>query len=239
MYKELKILGVAVARGGSKGLPGKNIADLGGTPLIAWTVRAAQASKLLDRVIVSTDDPEIAAAAKAAGGDVPFLRDTHLSGDKARIVPVLIDALNKVESNYDLVVLLQTTSPFRTGFDIDRTIKALEDNRAECAISVTYLSKPPEYALTLEEGIWMTPWSERTGWESFQRQRADFPNTYAPNGAVYVTSASYLRKHQSLYAQKTAVHVMPSERSIDIDSAFDFRVARANLPLPQDDGSQS
>jgi len=233
MYKSLKVLGVVVARGGSKGLPRKNILDLGGVPLIAWTVRAAQASNYLDRSVVSTDDPEIAAAAEAAGGDVPFLRASHLAGDETGIVSVLIDALDKVEDDYDLVVLLQATSPFRTGQDIDTTIEALADNQAESAITVTPLNKPPEYALTLEAGIWMTPWSEQPGWDAYQSRRQDLPPAYSPNGAVYATPVALLRERETLYARRTAVNVMPQERSIDIDTAFDLQIARAILPTIQ------
>lgn len=229
MYKNLKILGVVAARGGSKGLPGKNILDLGGTPLIAWTIRAAQASKYLDRTVVSTDDLEIAAAAKAAGGDVPFLRAPHLAGDEASIVPVLLDALDNIEGCYDLIVLLQATSPFRTGEDIDMTIKELEDNRAECAITVTPLNKPPEYALTLENDTWITPWSQQPGWDAFQLRRQNLPCAYSPNGAVYATPVAFLRERETLYSRRTAAHVMPEERSIDIDSSFDLLVARGIL----------
>ena len=145
-----RALGVICARGGSKGLPDKNILDLGGKPLIAWTVAAAQGATRLDRTIVSTDSPRIADAARAHGADVPFLRPPELASDTAKITDALIHAVETLGGGYDVVVLLQATSPFRTSTDIDATVAALRDTGAESAVTFTEQAKSPDLFVTVD-----------------------------------------------------------------------------------------
>ena len=142
-FKPTRILGVIPARGGSKGVPGKNIRLLAGKPLIAWTIAAAARSRSLGRTIVSTDDPKIAEIAAQWGGDVPFLRPPELATDTATSEDAVFHALDSVSGPYDWVCLLQPTSPLRTAEDIDACIDACIRGGADCAFSVTEAPKSP------------------------------------------------------------------------------------------------
>lgn len=126
-----RILAVVLARGGSKGLPGKNLMAVGGRPMIAWSVKAASESRLVDRAIVSTDDPAIADAARAAGGDVPFLRPVEFARDESSVHEAMVDVLDRIGEVFDYVVALQATSPLRIGADIDGAIEFLPRRRRQ------------------------------------------------------------------------------------------------------------
>ena len=149
-YKKMKVLGIIPARGGSKGMPKKNIRPLLNKPLIAWTIEQALKSKYIDRVVVSTDDPAIARLAKKHGADVPFMRPDKLATDKAKSIDVVSHALLSLPEKYDYVVLLQPTSPLRTADDIDACVKLCMSKGGNSCVSVTESEKNPHWMYSLD-----------------------------------------------------------------------------------------
>jgi CMP-N-acetylneuraminic acid synthetase len=201
-------LAVIPARGGSKGIPRKNIVDFAGKPLIAWTIEAARLAGI-ERVLVSTDDPEIADVARRFDAEVPFLRPAHLSGDDAAALPVVLHALEQVGA--ETVVLLQPTSPLRTAADVSGSLKL---HHATGRPVVPWL-------FTMGEDGGLTPSLPLQD----RRQNAQF---FAPNGAIYVAKAVKLRSGESWWSNAVGFE-MPAERSIDIDEPADLVIARALL----------
>lgn len=229
MIAGLSVLGVIVARGGSKGLPRKNVLDLGGKPLIAWSVEAAKATPSLDRVILSSDDAEIMAAATVAGCEVPFVRPAELATDTASVHDTLIHALDHLGQEYDVVALLQATSPFRAPGDIEACL-GLVAQGAPAALSLVPAAKPPHWLYTLDDSGCV-----RRAFEPPVTigRRQDAPAYYYPNGAVYAARVAWYRRHRTFVDAQTRAHIMPPERSIDIDSRLDLATARALLNEPQ------
>lgn len=227
MIGDRRCIGVVVARGGSKGLPGKNVRPLQGKPLIVWTLDAAAGSALLDRTIVSTDDPHIANVCRAHGGDIPFLRPAELATDDARVEDVLLHALAAIGERDGYVVLLQATSPLRLASDIDGAVRRCSDAGATTCVAVCPSPKSPFWAMTLDDdSAVLTPLIARDG---LLRGRQGLPTTYIPNGAVYVASIPWLRQERRLYDASTVGWVMPPERSIDVDTVLDFMLLEAIL----------
>ena len=221
----MNILGIVAARGGSKGLPGKNIQLLAGKPLIAWTIDAARRSASLSRRVLSTDCAEIAAVGRQHGIEVPFLRPAELATDTARIEDAIIHALDNFDGPYDYVVLLQATSPLRTAEDIDKTIARCIETGAPACVTVTIPSKSPYWMFKLDGEERLEPLFDLpTG-----RRRQDLPPAYVPNGAVYAARVEWFRKHGTFYSRETVASIMPPERSLDIDSALDLRIADSLL----------
>ena len=228
MYDGKKILGLIPARGGSKGLPGKNVADLGGKPLIAWSVAAAKASRHIDRVVLSSDDDAIIAAAEASGCEVPFRRPAELATDTASMVDVALHALDSLNEAFDALVLLQPTSPFRSAGDIDACIaKCCGEAGTDSVTTVTEPSKSPYWMYTLDAGGGMTPVLEPP--EGANRRQA-LPTVYALNGAVYAVSVAWFRRERRFVGPDTRAQVMPAERSVDVDHPIDLTIARALCP---------
>ncbi len=217
-----RVLAVVPARGGSKGLPGKNIQDLGGKPLIQWSIKAAQSSVYIDKVVVSTDDEDIADAARAVGSFVVD-RPGNLAGDRAHIEDAVIHAIDATNDSCDLVILLQPTSPLRTSEDIDGTLKTMLDHGAPAALTVCESSKSPFWMYTVTSNNRMTPIAK--GFESHCRQ--ELPPVFVLNGAVYVAGTEWLRSTCTFMSPETVAHIMPVSRSVDIDSEQDLIIARA------------
>ena len=227
MYKGKKILALIPARGGSKGLPGKNIKPLLGKPLIAWTIEQAKASKYIDRIIVSTDDKEIAAVAKKYGAEVPFMRPKELATDKAKGIDVVFHAMswfrkNEKNRQYDLIMLLQPTSPLRTAEDIDKAIELLFFKKAKAIVSVCEVDHHPLWVNTLPKNGCMKNFIRK---EVLNKNRQDLPTFYRLNGAIYLAYCDYLKKQKSFFGEETFAYIMPRERSIDIDSELDLKLA--------------
>lgn len=210
----MKVLGIVAARGGSKGLPRKNVRVLAGKPLIAWTAEAAQASRL-DRTILSTDDDEIADAGRAAGLEVPFRRPAELATDAATAADVVLHALDQLPG-FDAFVYLQPTSPLRTAEDIDACLALAA--AADRVVSVRAAPLPPEWMFRLGDGGVLDP---VLGTASGAR-RQDLPASYVLNGAVYVARVEAFRGEPAFVTAGTVGYVMPAERSIDIDDEQDF-----------------
>ncbi|MGE3991989.1 cytidylyltransferase domain-containing protein [Pseudorhodoplanes sp.] len=220
MIDHLKVLAIIPARGGSKGVLRKNIRNLAGKPLIAWTIEAARRSRYVDRVIVSSDDAEIIRVAEQWGCEAPFVRDACLAQDDTPGIAPVLDAVARLPG-YDLVVLLQPTSPLREAGDIDACIESCVRAGASSCVSVTS-AQSPYWMFTLDENSRM---QNVMGVDSLPERRQDLPAVYALNGAVYAIRTESLTKERALVNKKTLGYVMPAERSQDIDTELDLACA--------------
>jgi CMP-N-acetylneuraminic acid synthetase len=221
MINGIRCVAVICARGGSKGLPGKNIRPFAGRPMIAWTVAAALASELLDRVVVSTDDAAIADAARAAGGDVPFLRPPELATDDASIVDAVLHALDTLGEPAGYAVMLQATSPLRSAADIDACIRLCGSRGAPSASTLCEAPKSPYWMFHLNADGAVQPVVPIT---DITQQRQQLPQAWVANGGVFVAEREWLRRERTFWKPGITLGCpMPFERSIDIDTEWDFR----------------
>ncbi|MGB4107338.1 MAG: acylneuraminate cytidylyltransferase family protein [Alphaproteobacteria bacterium] len=224
------ILCLINARGGSKGVPGKNLKPLAGKPLIAWSIDTAKQSKLIKKTVVSTDSEDIARVATQHGAYAPFLRPADLATDTAKQVDVIIHALKFLESmgeRYDYVCILQPTCPLRSVADVDGALGLLTSSRADSVITVTDVGgRHPRTLYKLHEGDnKLTPYVE-----SSKRGviRQDFETLYWRTGAVYAMKRDVIMKG-SLYGEDTRGYKVPEERAFNIDTPFDFELTEAWL----------
>lgn len=218
MFDGKKILAVIPARGGSKGVLGKNIRMLGGKPLIGWTIVAANKSQYIDRLILSSEDEEIMRVARECGCEVPFMRPPALSADDTPGVAPALHAVGALEETYDYLVFLQPTSPFRQPEDIDGAIKRCIDNKSDFCVSVAESEKHPAWMFHLMDSGHLAPVLE---FKTVPRQQLE--SVYVLNGAIYVMSIPALLKHEKLVIEhETLAYPMSQERSVDIDTEFDF-----------------
>jgi len=234
----LKVLGIITARGGSKGIPGKNLKLLAGRPLLAYTVEAARACRALDRVILSTEDEDIAATGRSLGIEVPFIRPAELSRDDTPHLPVIQHAAAWLREHEgyqpDAVMVLQPTSPLRTAADIAASIALLESSGADSVLSVSEVSghAHPSRALRLDANgnavLFVTgdPVRKRIN------RRQDLPEAWVMNGAIYACRTHLLfAAEPSLYGDRVIAYRMPADRAISIDDPDDWTAAeRALLP---------
>lgn len=222
MIGSLSVLALIPARGGSKGLPGKNILPVNGRPLLAWTIEASLASRCVDRTVLSSDDEAIMQAARTCGCEVPFRRPAALATDSATSVAVAMHALDCLP-DHDIVVLLQPTSPLRSAADIDTVCERLLEAGVPSCVSVSQVDQSPYWMYRLGADGALQPLLETL--EGATR-RQDFPPVYALNGAVYAARTKWLRQSLAFVGPGTVAHVMPRERSIDIDTPKDFEAFR-------------
>lgn len=215
-------LALITARAGSQGLPGKNVAELGGVPLIAWTVRAVLASGLFDRVVVSTDGAEIAAAARAAGAEVPFLRPADLATAEARSVDVVRHALQAL-GVAGRFALLQPTSPFRNAHHLRAAAERLEAGVGASLVSVVG-AKPASWHFRLDEAGRLHG-ASAVGVRPHRRQ--DTAPLYTPNGAIYLSETERFLATMDFYSGDTIGYEMSRIDSLDIDDPEDLELARA------------
>lgn len=220
MINGQKVLAIIPARGGSKGVPRKNVRMVAGKPLIAWTIEAARQSRYIDRLVLSSDDPEIIAVATAHGCEAPFVRPAELARDETPGIDPVLHALQQLPG-YDWVVLLQPTSPLRSGEDIDATIETCVKAVAPAAVSVTEAEESPWWMYTLQPGDQLQPLLDSV---HAALRRQDLPKAYLLNGAVYVAQATWLQQHKSFLGDATRAYVMPRARSLDIDTEFDLKL---------------
>jgi CMP-N,N'-diacetyllegionaminic acid synthase len=222
----MRVLGVIPARGGSKSVPRKNIRELAGKPLIAWTIEAAKSSRL-GRVVVSTDDEEIGQTAARWGAEVPFARPAELATDSARAIPVLQHAMQFCQAqgeSYDAVMMLQPTSPMRLASDIDAALAKMEaDGECTSVISVVPVGEfHPARMKHLRDGVLVDP----PFCEAYENQpRQELVPMYIRSGAIYLVRADTLMKDGSLKGARCLAQVLPRNRSVNIDSPFDFELA--------------
>lgn len=218
MINGLRVLALITARGGSKGLPGKNIRPAGGKPLLAWTVEAARGSRYCDRVVISTDDEAIAEAALAHGCEVPFMRPAQLATDTSSSMDVVMHALQALPG-FDLLLLLQPTSPLRTSADIDAACELLLAQQAPACVSVTPARESPYWMYSVGPDQALKPVVELPAGIT---RRQDLPLAYSLNGGVYLARTTWLQESRSFVTPQTVALVMPANRSLDIDTLEDF-----------------
>jgi len=226
----LRTLGIITARGGSKGIPRKNIRKLNGKPLIWYMIQAANESKLLTRCIVSTDDEEIAQIAREAGGDVPFMRPAELAQDDTRDLPVLQHAVNWLKEHdseeYDAVMMLHPTSPLCRGEDIDACITLMTGTDADSVMSMVQVTDfAPQKLKTIRDDR-ILPFLEEEGKETLPRDAG--PAVYKRNAAIYLTKTPLIMD-EDLFGDKSMAYVMPPERSVDLNTELDFALAELLL----------
>ncbi len=219
MIQGKSVLALVVARGGSKGLPGKNIKAVLGRPLIQWTTDAARQSRYVDRLVLSSDDPAIIAVAAQCGCEAPFRRPAELATDEASSVDVTLDALRRLPG-YDIMVLLQPTSPLRTAADIDGALELLLSTGAPSCVAVRPAQDHPYWTYRVESNGRLAAFAEPTG--GMPQRRQDLPPAWCVNGAVYAVWVDRFSLDRSFLTRETVAYPMPTERSIDIDTAEDL-----------------
>jgi CMP-N-acetylneuraminic acid synthetase len=223
----MRILGIIPARGGSRGIPRKNIRPLLGKPLLWYTAQSALHSSLLTRVVLSTEDEEIAAVGRECGLDVPFMRSPELARDDSPTIPVLQDVVDRLEKGgeaYDAIMTLQVTSPLRRSSDIDGSIQLLERTGADSVISfVDVGSKHPAKMkfIDAEGRVTDPPFTMMA--EGPRRQ--DLQPIYRREGSIYLTRRDVLMRQNSLKGSDCRAWLIPEEWSCDIDSPFDLFLA--------------
>ena len=235
-----QVLAVITARGGSKGIPRKNVVECGGKPLLAWTIEAALQATLIDRLVLSTDDSEIAMVGRKYGADVPFRRPSQLAGDKASHAAVVrhaVDWLRKNENlNFDYLALIQPTSPLILASDIDGCVRMALETGARF-ITVFESTQHPFFSRRmLPNGT--VDYFIQEGRSVTRRQ--DLPEAYAEAGAVFVVEMDFFLKSGKLEDDFPLAYVLPEERSLDIDTSWDLFLAdlilnarRGHTPSPE------
>lgn len=219
-------IAIIPARGGSKRLPGKNLRQLGGIPLIGWTIHVAKTAGVFSRIIVSTDDPDIANTAIGLGAEVPWLRSCENASDTASSIQVVHEVLMRLrkEENHqhDAVMLLQPTSPFRPPELIREALYRYEASRAQSVISVSPATPPPQWCFNVSPNGELSPWTKGLPLSRSQ----DTPTTYCLNGSLYLSSVTTLLGTGSFYSEHPQALIINDEiQSLDIDTPFDFMVA--------------
>jgi CMP-N-acetylneuraminic acid synthetase len=225
LYKDKKIAALITARGGSKGIPKKNIVKLCGKPLIHWTVESAIKSRYIDKIFLSTDSDEIMKSVKKFPVEVPFKRPKNISTDAATSTDVILHFIDWMKKNgmaYDTLLLLQPTSPFRKSEHIDSSIRKFVGNKeALSLISVTGNIKSPYLSRIINaEG-----YIENLFKKKIEKRRQDIPVTYNINGAIYLMDIKNFQKYKTFQTPKTLSYIMPYCSSVDIDVPIDLKIA--------------
>lgn len=221
----MRNLAIIPARSGSKGLKDKNIKLLNGKPLLAYTIEAAKKSGLFNEIMVSTDSREYADIAKKWGANVPFLRSDELSNDNASswdVVKEVIERYRILGTEFDMVALLQPTSPLRTSNDIVEGYKVLKEKAANFVVGVCEMDHSPLWANTLPEDLSMENFIRP---EVVKVPRQSIPTYYRINGALYIVKVDYLMRTPDIYGDRSFASIMKKENSIDIDDQMDFTIA--------------
>lgn len=223
----MKIIAIIPARGGSKRIPRKNIKLLCGKPLISYAIAAAKESKYINRIIVSTEDQEIAKIAKRCKAEVPFIRPVELAQDDSTSLTVLQHAVKYLETNEgyipDLIILIQSTSPFVLTSDIDRAVEKIVETKSNSCVSICEISERPEWMFTLDEVDKIKPFLKKKNNVIIRKK---LEKLFRLNGAVYVVKRDTLMKNDNIIDVKSCAGViMPPERSIDIDKPVDFLIS--------------
>jgi CMP-N,N'-diacetyllegionaminic acid synthase len=229
MLNNKKILAIIPARGGSKGVPRKNLREVDGETLLGHTINSATKSLYIDKVVVSSEDDEIIAAALQAGADVPFVRPSEYATDEAPGYLPIVHALENLPG-YDYVIVLQVTSPLRETTDIDGALEYCLFQEANVCVSVTESEVSPYWMYRCSEEGQLTPLLA----EKAPLRRQDLPMTYVLNGAIYIAATNWFLEHKSFLTAETLGYVMPKHKSLDIDTEFDFQLL--NLYLKKNSG---
>jgi CMP-N,N'-diacetyllegionaminic acid synthase len=241
----MRVLGLIPARGGSKGVPRKNIYLVAGKPLLQYTAQAALAARRLDRVVLSTEDEEIAKLGACSGLEVPFLRPTELAQDTTPMLPVVQHAVRALEiagDHFDAICLLQPTSPLRRASDIDEAVGLLERTRADSVISFVEVGHwhPAHMKYLTDDGrVIHPPFAD----EVEGRRRQDLRKLYLSDGSIYLTRTAVVMERNSLQGDHCQALLIKQERACDIDTPFDLFIAeqllkrelRDRMPLKKPD----
>lgn len=223
MYKNKKILAIIPARGGSKGIPQKNLQDLGGIPLIAWTIKEALKSESIDRLILSTDNQKIAETAKSFGCEVPFMRPVELATDESSTLDVIEHAILQLEEQFDFLLLLQPTSPFRRVEHIEGIIEFAFKMNAKQAVSVSLVKKHPALMYQIVANSELEPIFSQ---ENKLTRRQDLSPVHEIDGAVYFSEISAFLNFKSFKGPGAKAFLMKNYVNIDIDEPLDLEFAR-------------
>lgn len=228
----MRVLGLVPARGGSKGVPGKNIRPLGGRPLLAWTAEVAREARSLARLVLSTDSEEIAAVGREHGLEVPFLRAPDLARDDTPTLPVVVDALQRLESDgdrFDAVCLLQPTHPFRRPEEIDRAVELLGSSDADAVVSVLPLPTRHHpfwaYLQAPDGSLRLAVESPGHPAEAPPPRRQELPPAVHREGSLYLTRRDVVMERGTLYGDRLLGLTLPGGPRVDIDTEDDFRAA--------------
>ena len=226
MINSMKVLALIPARGGSKGIPKKNIIDLAGKPLISYTIEAANKSQYIDSIIVSTDSDEIAEISRKYGARTPFMRDADISNDTSKSIDVVIDAIQRLSDggeDYDILVFLQPTSPLRTTSDIDLALEQFIEHKCMQLTSVVENDRYPLLIRSIDNDR-LKPLLQKNS--SIRRQ--DMKKTYYVNGAIYIAKISEINENTSLN-DGIIPYIMTKRNSCDIDDIDDLRIAESYI----------
>lgn len=222
----MKNIAIIPARSGSKGLPDKNIKMLSGKPLIAWSIEAAISSGVYDEVMVSTDSEKYADIARSFGAKVPFLRSAEASSDTSSSWDAVREVILKYQEfgqDFDTFTLLQPTSPLRSADDIKGSFDQMLDKNARTIVSVCETEDSPYTCNTLPESMSMQDFFIE---EYKNTRRQDLPNCYRLNGAIYLSKVDDFLKDGDIYANDCYAYIMDGQRSVDIDTDLDFKIAQ-------------
>jgi N-acylneuraminate cytidylyltransferase len=233
----MNIIALIPARGGSKGVPQKNIKNISGNPLISFSIISGLESVHINEMYVSSENRKIQEISKKFGAKI-IKRPSNLAKDDSKTIDVVLHTINSLEKkkiDIDILVLLQPTSPLRTSIDIDNAIDTFINNDCESVISVSELEHSPYWSLKLKNNF-LTP---NFGEKYFKMRRQELPKLYSPNGAIFISTPEYLRTNKTFYSKKALPYIMPSERSIDIDTELDFKMAEMILKEQKENESNS
>lgn len=225
VYKDKTFLAIIPARGGSKRLPRKNLLDLAGQPLVAWSIEAGLNSKYIDNVVVSSDDVEILAISKRYNAET-IVRPVELASDTATTFDAIQHTIDNVK-RYDYIVLLQATTPLRDEKQIDEAIELLESKNADAIVSVCEMDHSPLWSNTLNENLSMQGFLKE---EILHKRSQDLEKYFRLNGAIYICKTEKLLEEKSFFLKENIyAYKMSRESSIDIDEEIDFRMAEFYL----------
>jgi CMP-N-acetylneuraminic acid synthetase len=223
--KKSKILAIITARGGSKGLPRKNVLQVNGKPLIAWTIESALNSEVISEIIVSSDDSEIIDTAREFGCTAFLRRPDHLATDTSNSVDVVLHALQELPG-FDYVILLQPTSPLRTSSDIDGAFYLLKESKSPSCVSLCESEQSPYLMFDLQEKKKLRALLKQN---IVSHRRQDLPKVYSLNGAIYIAEIDWFLKTKNFISKETVGFIMNKYNSLDIDTAEDFELFRLRV----------
>ena len=227
---DAKVLAIIPARGGSKRVENKNVREVDGKPLIAHTIEQARNASLVDVSIVSTDDEKIKETARKYGGSVPFDRPEKFAQDTSptsSVVTHAIDWYSERNESFDIICVLQVTSPLRTADDIDNALLKLENSSGDSVVAVSEYFTPPHWAVTLGTEAKMTPLVDSCPlWNDNNVRSQDLDTLYHPNGSIFATYVDTWRNEKSFYTSNSKGYVMPPRRGLDIDEPWELELIR-------------
>ncbi len=229
MYKNKSFLAIIPARGGSKGLPGKNIKELHGKPLMVWSIEAGLESEYIDEIVVSTDYQTIADIAKEYGASAPFLRPEHFSNDTAATFDTIKHTIDfyrdKFRRSFDCIVLLEPTSPLRTSYDIDRAIEQLLSSSARSIVGVCKTeSQNPEFLVNKDKNNFISGYENKN---IEVKRRQDIKDVYFLEGSIYISYIKDYLNNGTFYQKNTIGHEFPKYKSLEVDDIYDFIMIEA------------